>query len=203
MFKRTSLILLSLVCLFLVACTSEEPKDDITKTQPENFPDITSAQLMEKAKEKILWDNTLYTTQENPMDDFTLQYYYGEEFASVVTDYAVFEQSGTSVNEIGIFRINTEFDEDAYRASSTLSGDALEREVKKARDEFLEGNLEKAKAFCENRRQQFLNMTENYSQEENAKAQNALITSDSCFVYYIISGDNAAIEGRITAQLAA
>ncbi|MBR6530513.1 MAG: DUF4358 domain-containing protein [Clostridia bacterium] len=196
MLKR---ILLSVFCLFLAclcACTQNSGLRDSA---------ATAGELIDKATENLLWENEIHKLSENPFDELYYSYYYGaadqDDFFSVVSDYAVAVQVSATADEIGIFKINTVFDEAAFRASSTLTGDALDRAVETAAASFVESNLARAEKFCQNRVSIFLNQTENYDAAEYAKAQNALIARHGYYVYYIISGDNASIEKIITAQI--
>ncbi len=165
----------------------------------------TASELIAKATENLLWENEIYTKDAAPLDELYFNYYFGAadsaEFFSVVSDYGLAVQTSNSADEIGIFKINTVLDEEAFRAESTLTGDALTRAVETASASLVEDNLLKAEAYCRNRVSIFLNQTENYDAGEYAKAQNALIASHGYYVYYIISGDNASIEKIITAQI--
>lgn len=193
MLKRVFALALCFCMVFLFAC-EKKPVDSTA----------TVTELLDKVMEKALWENDIHTMNENPIEDYYFTYYYGVEkdaFFSVVQDYALSEQKSSSANEIGIFKIQTEFDEDAFRASSDLTGDALNREIEARRTSFVEDNLASAKAFCENRVNIFLNKSANYDAAEYDKAQNALINSYGYYVYYIVSGDNASFEKTIIAQI--
>ena len=193
MLKRVLSLALCLGVVFLFAC-SEKSKESTA----------TAAELLEKAMENVFWENDIHTIDEKPLEEPFFNYYYGvsmSEFSAVIADYAIAEQKGSSANEIGIFKICTEFDEEAFRAASDLTGDALDRETEIARSSFVEENLRMAKEFCENRKQVFLNKTANYDAAENEKAQGATIDTYGNYVYYIISGDNATFEATIRAQI--
>lgn len=191
-----SALCLLFVALFVTSCTTQNSVKDSR---------ATAGELIDKATENLLWENVIHKTEENPFDELYYSFYYGaasaQEFFSVVSDYGVAEQSSNSADEIGIFKINTLFDEEAFRAASTLTGDALNRAVEKAKSSFVEDNLAAAEKFCKNRVNIFLSKTENYDAGEYAKAKNALIARHGYYVYYIISGDNTSIEKIITAQI--
>ncbi len=193
MIKRILSLALCLTVVCLFAC-SEKPKDSTA----------TAAELLEKAMENVFWENDIHTIGEKPLEEPFFNYYYGApmaEFLSVVSDYAIAEQKGSSANEIGIFKICTEFDEAAFREASDLTGDALDREVEEKRASFVEDNLRRVEEFCKNRQQVFLNKTANYDAAENEKAQSATIGTHGYYVYYIISGNNATFESTIRAQI--
>lgn len=194
--KQVCLSLFCVLLAFLCACSGGEGVADSAATAEE---------LIEKATENLLWENEVYTLASAPLDELYFNFYYGAEsaeaFFEVVSDYGVAVQASNSADEIGIFKINTDFDEEAFRASSTLTGDALDRAVETERIARIGDNLLAAEAFCKNRVSIFLNQMENYDANEYAKAQNALVSSHGYYVYYVISGDNAAIEKIITAQI--
>lgn len=194
--KRVLLFALSALFVCLCSCTGGKEVLDSA---------ATAGELIEKATENLLWENEIYDAASAPLDELYFNYYYGAkdaaEFHATVSDYGVAVQTSNSADEIGVFKINTEFDEEAFRAESTLTGDALDRAVETERASRIEANLLAAENYCKNRVSIFLNQTENYDATEYAKAQNALIARHGYFVYYIISGDNASIEKIITAQI--
>lgn len=196
MAKRFFACLMVLLFVFLCACSQAGTIADSS---------ATAAELIEKATENLLWDNEFFNKDTAPLDELYFNYYYGAEdaaaFFAVVSDYGVAVQTSNSADEIGVFKINTVFDEAAFRAQSELTGDALERAVQSAISSSIEENLAAAEEFCQNRVDIFLNQTENYDAAEYAKAQNALIARHGYYVYYIISGDNASIQNIITAQI--
>lgn len=196
MAKRILLVALSFSLLLLTACAGGQSMRDSAATAEE---------LIEKATENLLWENELHSKDTEPLDELYLSLYFGvetqAEFFSAVSDYAVAVQSDNSADEIGIFKVNTAFDEAAFRAQSTLTGDVLERAVQTEKQAFVEANVARAQAFCQNRISIFLNKTENYDRAEYAKAQGALVDSHGYYVYYIISGDNASVAKIITAQI--
>ena len=196
MLKRISVLALCMALLALCACTGSKGIADSS---------ATAGELLEKATENLLWENVTYEKTAAPLDELYFSYYFGAadraDFDTVVSDYALAVQTSNTADEIGIFKINTELDEEAFRASSTLSGDALERAVEAKKASLVEDNLLRAESFCKARVSIFLNQTANYDRAEYAKAQNALIARHGYYVYYIISGDNASIEKVITAQI--
>lgn len=197
MLKRFTVIAVLVFALLLSACTGDSGavRDSSAK----------ASELIAKATENLLWENEIYDSEDALMSEFDQMYFYGvtsgADFAFVVSEYGVAAQSGTSTDEIGIFKINTDFDAEGFRAQSDLTGDALERAVKTEQALFIETNLTRAQEFCRYRVDTFLTLTENYDRTEYDKAQNALIATYGYYVYYIISGDNAAIEDIIKAQI--
>lgn len=197
MLKRLTLVVFSCLFVFLCAC---EGTAQITDSA------ATAGELIEKATENLLWENEIYRKDTAPLpDELYFSYYFGAEdaaeFHGVVADYGLAVQVSDSADEIGVFKVNTVFDEAAFRAESTLTGDALERAVYTAESTFIEENLLRAETYCKHRVSIFLNQTQNYDANEYAKAQSALIRRHGYYVYYIISGDNASIEKIITAQI--
>lgn len=170
----------------------------------------STLELVEKASENLICEFEIVSNEPDadaePFDAIYYTHYYGaenaEEFFENVATYTIAKQTGVSANEIGVFKINTEFDEEAFRASNGLTGDALDRAVDTQRESIVESRIERVKnVYCRARIQIFLNQTENYDREEYAKAQNALVSSHGNYVYYILATDNAAIEKIIVAQI--
>lgn len=190
-------LIMALVCL--VSCAEE------TKVSR-----ASTLELVEKATENLICEFEIVSNEPgadaDPFDEIYYTHYYGaqnaNEFFENVSSYTIAKQTGVSANEIGVFKINTEIDEEAFRASNGLTGDALERAVETERESIVESRMERVKnTYCRARVQIFLNQTENYDREEYAKAQNALVSSHGNYVYYILATDNAAIERIIVAQI--
>ena len=190
-------LVLALACL--ISC-GETLKDSRAST----------LELVEKATENLICEFEIVSNEPEadakPFDEIYYTHYYGAdsaaEFFENVATYTIAKQTGVSANEIGVFKINTEIDEEAFRAANSLTGDALERALETERESIVESRIERVKnTYCRARIQIFLNQTENYDREEYAKAQNALVANHGNYVYYILATDNAAIEKVIVAQI--
>lgn len=201
--KRVFFVLFSL-CLALSFCACSGDTAALFDSA------ATTSELVTKATENLLWDNVVYTDDAGedhmPLDEIYFNHYYGAAdtaaFYAVVESYCVAVQTQNSADEIGVFKVRTDFDEAAFAASrSDLSGDALTRAARTQMSANAEKNIETAQRFAQNRINIFLAQNESYDQKEYAKAQNARIGAHGYYVYYIISGDNAGIEKIITAQI--
>ncbi len=164
--KKIILSVVAILCLvLLVSCSSDKSDGKITSTDysvKETLDACLGSSLFPEAP--IVYQNG----SEKEFDEDYLDYYFGNsKLLEGVTEYIFITSSTTSVNEIGVFKVN-----------SASAKDAL------------------TKAF-ETRRDALVQTHTNYSATDLEISKNMVIGSFDDVVYFIATPDNGAVEALI------
>lgn len=159
--KRIFVLFALIISVFLVSCG----KDNEVIKDSDYSPESKKEALMAT---EALSDTMVYTTSENPIDDY-FEFYVGDPaLLEGIEEYVYFTSAGTAVAEAGIFKVKDQ-----------ATADAL------------------LEAF-DTRKEALITIYENYSPEDVEKASNMKKGSFDDVVWFVASSDNAAVEKIIT-----
>lgn len=171
--KRFTFILLAILSLsLLISCNNTEPQQEAAPKNPA-CAEIAADIIESFSVNTDDFDSFSFADESARLDDATISLFYGnieddgDPDFSHVTDYYVLIPVTTVATEIGVFKVD-----DAANADSL-------------------------KAYFSNRSTARANTFAPYNEAESVKARNALIGSEGCYVWYIITDTNREIEAKI------
>lgn len=183
--KRFTLILLAILSFSLFACNNTEPQEEIgdsktpaysedeTVTKNPACAEIASAVVENFSINTEDFDFFDFADENARLDESTISLFYGnieeenDPDFSHITDYYLLIPVTTAATEIGIFKVD-----------DVANADALKQY-------FANRSSARATTFAP------------YNEAESIKARNALISSDGCYVWYIMTDNNREIEAKI------
>lgn len=182
--KRFTLILLAVLSFTMFACNNTEPQDEIDPKTPAYSEDenvaknpacaeIASTVVESFSVNTEDFDYFNFADENARLDDGTISLFYGniedenDPDFSHVTDYYLLIPVTTVATEIGIFKVD----------------DAA--------------NAEALKQYFSNRTDARATTFAPYNETESIKARNALISSEGCYVWYLVTDSNREIEAKI------